>query len=57
MMERKYIETVLSEKIKQRKFKSLSEKICWERGFLLGLLTSILKEDPNLFLRIKRRIK
>ena len=56
-MEKQYIENLLSEKMHNRKFKSVQEKICWERGFLTGLLQTILKEDPSLFLRMKRKFK
>ena len=54
-MEKQYIEKLLNDRIKNFTFKTKQEKICWERGFLTGLLQSILKEDPILFRRIKRK--
>jgi hypothetical protein len=46
-MEKQYIENLLSEKMHNRKFKSVQEKICWE--VLRPVVTKRLLKEALLF--------
>ena len=58
--EQKFVDLVnymLSEAAHGKKFSSTSERILWERGFLTGLLASLARDESDVHLAIRRKIK